>query len=195
MSKMSRSSSPTEIREREPLPSPPWVCAILRREACVFLANAGVPITPPQHGGGMEGSPKICLQNAQTRTWLASSSARDCALQKGDAAAHNENQKLVLVSLPEPGTFALRNRWGHYLRADMNDGGFMNMMTVKRVDFSAQPKVDIWEVFRIAPHPTFPAAITLFSAHGYFVGHHNGNPTNRAASAGDAEAWLPHIAF
>ena len=155
------------------LPPPRSAPRRARREACSYLSSAGLPLSPPPLPGA---SPKLSLQNAQTRAWLACSGARGCALRsEGDAAAHDEEQKWTLVALPgPPGAFALRNKWGHYLRADTNDGGFMNMMTVRRVDCSAEPRVDAWEVFRVAPHPTYPAALTLLSAHGFVVGQHNG---------------------
>ena len=54
------------------------------------------------------------------------------------------------------------------------------------------PQAQAWEMFRLAAHPAMPSAMTMLSIHNFYVGHHNGNPTNRSIIAGDAEMWLVH---
>ena len=174
-----------------PIPSSKWVCDILRREACTYLAGAGVTLEPPVTSG----APKLQLQNVETKSWLHASSSTACSLVDGDVASNGAGFEWTLIAMPDPGTFALQNCYGHFLRAEVNDGGFLNVMTINRVDCSEKPEVQAWEIFRLAPNPSFPSALTILSAHGFYVGHHVGHLTNRTVVAGDGESWLPHIGF
>ena len=178
--------------EYRPTPSPPWLLAALRREAGLFLAGAGVSLAPPPPTG----APRLQLQNAATGQWLCAPSRSSAALSEGDPASNNNTFKWTLVVMPPDAAgapqYALQNSFGHFLRADLNEGGFLNMATVKRVDCSETPQAQAWEMFRLAAHPAMPSAMTMLSTHNYFVGHHNGNPTNRSTIAGDAEMWLVH---
>ena len=191
-------SSPAEVVYK-PIPSPAWLVAALRREGAAFLCGAGVSLAAPP----APGAPRLQLQNAGSGLWLYAPGRSSAALTHGDVASNGEAFKWTLVvlppaappadgSAPPPPRYALQNTFGHFLRADANDGGFMNMATVKRVDCSSEPKAQLWEEFRLAAHPAVPSSLTIYSTHGYFVGHHNGNPTNRALIAGDAESWLVH---
>ena len=67
------------------------------------------------------------------------------------------------------------------------------MKTVRLVDCSAEPTVQGYEMFMIRAHVNAPSTLTLFSSHGFFVGQHNGVPTNRASVASDSEMWVPFL--
>ena len=190
MSSLSMPTEPTApVVVREPIPSPPWLCEALRRDAVLYLSSLGVPLSsaPPSS------PPKLMLQNASTRRWLSAPYPTSATLVIGDPASNGPECKWSLVAMQnKPGVYALQNCHGHFLRADNNDGGFMNILTVKRVDCSQQSVAQEWETFKLAAHPAYPFALTMQSTHGFFVGHHNHNPTNRATVAGDWEMWLPH---
>lgn len=140
---------PEPVVLREPIPSPAWLHDVLTNAGRQYLqAVTGVPLAQQPHA-----TVKLMLFSPSCRRFLCAPHAASAELRHADPASAGEEFRWTLMGHPgAPGSWALRNSHGRYLRADVNDGGLLNMATVRRVDCNSPtsgPPVQGWEAFRV----------------------------------------------